>query len=303
MRVPRFAARPSAAALAAIIAIVLMPGAEPGALCASRSQTEPPATPPAAPPATGSPAAGTAPADGAPPAAAAHPAGEDPGRTAGSVLAWFMASRDYHTIRELKSVMTPTLTAAYDHDATPFSGKKGFRLSAFDYREPAPKPSSTAYTASVRCLWDDQGEAVELRTESVRLTRDHDASWRVAGLEKTASEPLRYQKSIAGVTSLRMLLRDWIRRDVDGARGILTDACAKRLDGTSDGLVTIFVGDPGLRRAAYRILELTPDGTSKVRAKVRLFETPPGRPASLDGLAREITLVKKGQRWLVDDWK
>jgi hypothetical protein len=214
-----------------------------------------------------------------------------------------MASRDYRTIRELKSVMTPSLTAAYEHDATPFSGKKGYRLSAFDYREPAPKPNAASYTASVRCLWDDQGEAVELRTETVRLTRDHDGPWRVAGLQKSATEPLRYQKSIAGVTSLRMILRDWIRRDAEGARGLMTEACAKRLDGTNDGLVTIFVGDPGVRRAAYRVVELTPDGTSKVAVKVRLVETPPGRPASLDGVAHDLTLVKKGQRWLIDDWK
>src|SRR5258705_10793218 len=100
--------------------------------------------------------------------------------------------------------MRPALTAVDDHDATPFSGKKGYRLSAFDYREPAPKPSSTAYTASVRCLWDDQGEAVELRTENVRLARDHDASWRVAGVGKAASGPLRAPKAIPGGSSLRM---------------------------------------------------------------------------------------------------
>jgi hypothetical protein len=214
-----------------------------------------------------------------------------------------MTSRDYRTIRELKSVMTPALTAVYDHDATPFNGKKGFRLSGFDYREPTPKPNATSSTVSVRCLWDDQGEAVELRTENVRLTRDHDAPWRVAGLEKTATEPLRYQKSIAGVTSLRMILRDWIRRDTEGAKGLMTDACVKRLDGTNDGLVTLFVGDPGVRRAAYRILDLTPVGTTRVTAKVRLVETPPGRPAGLEGVPHELVLVKKGQRWLVDEWK
>lgn len=262
-------------------------------------------TPPAPPPAPATPAPGAPNDSAAPPATApsGSPAAEDPGRTAGGVLAFFMASRDYRTIRELKSVMSPALTAAYDHDATPFNGKKGYRLSAFDYREPAPKPNATAWTASVQCLWDDQGEAVELRTESIRLTRDHDAPWRVAGLTKTASEPQRYQKSIAGVTSLRMILRDWIRRDTEGAKGLMTDACVKRLDGTNDGLVTLFVGDPGVRRAAYRILDLTPIGTIKVTAKVRLVETPPGRPASLEGVPHELVLVKKGQRWLVDEWK
>jgi hypothetical protein len=48
---------------------------------------------------------------------------------------------------------------------------------------------------------------------------------------------------------------------------------------------------------------MVPDGTTRVIAKIRLFETPPGRPASLAGAAREVALVKKGQRWLVDDWK
>jgi hypothetical protein len=276
-----------------------------GASWSAQGPQSPPASP--APPAATAPSpAPAAPgASTAPPAPvpAGSPAAEDPGRTAGGLLAFFMSSRDYHTIRELKSVMTPALAAAYDHDPTPFNGKKGYRLSAFDYREPAPKPASTSWTASVQCLWDDQGEAVELRTESIRLTRERDAPWRVAGLEKTASEPQRYQKSIDGVTSLRMILRDWIRRDADGARGLMTDACATRLEGSRDGLVTTFVGDPNVRRAAYRILEMVPDGTTRVNAKIRLFETPPGRPASLAGAAREVALVKKGQRWLVDDWK
>jgi hypothetical protein len=100
-----------------------------------------------------------------------------------------------------------------------------------------------------------------------------------------------------------MILRDWIRRDADGARALLTDTAEKHLEGASDGVVTTFVGDPGVRRAAYRILELVQDGTTKVTAKVSLIETPPGRPAGLDGTPHEIVLVKKGQRWLVDDWK
>jgi hypothetical protein len=58
-----------------------------------------------------------------------------------------------------------------------------------------------------------------------------------------------------------------------------------------------------VRRAAYRILEMVPEGTTRVTAKVRLIETAPGRPASLAGVARELALVKKGQRWLLDDWK
>ena len=299
----RSTVRPAALRRGPVPAALMLAGLVTGASWAAPGLQTPPAPPPP-PPATAT-APATPGASSAPPATApdGSPAAEDPGRTAGGALAYFMASRDYRTIRELKSVMTPTLTATYDHDATPFNGKKGYRLSAFDYREPAPKPSAASWTASVQSLWDDQGEAVELRTESVRLTRDHDAPWRVAGLAKSASEPQRYQKAIAGVTSLRMILRDWIRRDAEGARGLMTDACAKRIDGTNDGLVTTFVGDPNVRRAAYRILEMIPDGTTKVNVKVRLVETPPGRPASLAGVARELVLVKKGQRWLLDDWK
>ena len=300
----RSTARPAALRQGLVPGGLVLAGLLAGASWAAPALQSPPASPappPAATPAPAAPGASTSPPATAGDAAA--PAAEDPGRTAGGALAFFMTSRDYHTIRELKSVMTPALVATYDHDSTPFNGKKGYRLSAFDYREPAPKPGSTSWTASVQSLWDDQGEAVELRTENIRLTREREAPWRVAGLAKTASEPQRYLKSIDGVTSLRMILRDWIRRDADGARGLMTDACATRLDGSKDGLVTTFAGDPNVRRDAYRILEMVPDGTTRVTAKVRLIETPPGRPASLAGVARELVLVKKGQRWLLDDWK
>jgi hypothetical protein len=264
------------------------------AAAAPAAQTPPPATqaPPA--PATVPPAQ---------PAAAPTAPAEEPGATAGGALRFFMASRDYRTIRELKSIMTTSLKATYDHDPTPFNGKKGFRLSAFDYAEPAPKPRAASFVVAVKDLWDDQGEAIEMRAENVRLVREGDGLWRVAALEKTDTEPLRYRESIAGVTSLRMVLRAWMRRDLGAARPLLSDAFLKKYAGREEALEALFAGDPALQRAAFRILEMVPDGTTRVVARVRLIETPPDRPAGLDGTPREIVFVKKGQRWILDDWK
>ncbi len=277
-------------------------------LCPTAAQA--PSAPPAqqAPPDQMVPPAPTPPAPEAP--AAAPPAGEpppeaaeDPTCTPGGALALFMSSRDYHTIRELKSVMTPALRAAYDHDSAPFSGKKGTRLAAFDFRDPVVKPQSTSCTVLAKSLWEDQGEAVEQRTENVRLTRETGGGWRVAALEKGTVEPLRFKDAIPGVTALRQLLRAWQRRDLATAKTVMSDAYLRRFAGREEGLAAVFAGDPALRRAAFRILDMTPRGTTAAVARVRLVETTAGRPSSLEGTPKSLEMVKKGQRWLLNDWK
>lgn len=258
-------------------------------------------TPPAPPPTE-------APAPAAP--ESAPPAGDQPaaalvehGGSAGEALAFFMGSRDYRTIRDLKSIMTAACRAAYDRDPTPFNGKKGFGLSAWDYREPALKPQATAAGIAVKGLWEDQGEAIEVRTETVRLVREAGGPWRVAAIEKTASEPLRYKESTPGVTTLRQILRAWIRRDFAAARGYLSDAYLKRIAGRPEGLEAVFAGDPNVRRAAFRIVEIAPKGSAAATAQVRLVEASPGLPTRLDGVPKTLALVKRGSKWLLDDWR
>ncbi len=72
------------------------------------------------------------------------PPAEDPTRTAGGALRLFMASRDYRTIKRLKSVMTDRLQARFDHDSAPFNGKRSNRLAAFDFTEKDLKPARPA---------------------------------------------------------------------------------------------------------------------------------------------------------------
>jgi hypothetical protein len=267
-------------------------------------------TPPA-PPAGSAPAPAPAPpADAAPPdesaptdAPANGAATVEHGGTAGEALAFFMASRDYRTIRDLKAIMTPACRAAYDHDPTPFNGKKGFGLSAWDYREPALKPQATAAGIAVKGLWEDQGEAIEVRTETVRLAREANGPWRVAAIEKVASESWRYSASTPGVTTLRMILRAWIRRDFDAAKVHLSDAYLKRIAGRPEGLEAVFAGDANVRRAAFRIVGITPKGSAAATAQVRLVEAPPGLPTRLDGVPKTLILVKHGSKWLLDDWR
>ena len=248
---------------------------------------------------------------GAPEEAAPPPAGEeaplvpqatDPGETPSGALALFMTSRDYRTIRELKSILTAQAKAAYDHDSVAYNGRKGVRLAAWDYKEPAPKPGALAVTSTVRSLWDEQGEAVEQRTESVRLQREATGPWRVAGLTKSASENLKLKDAIPGVTSLRMLLRAWRQQDQQAARSLLTDALLKRLD-AKGGLAGLLTPPEGKRHAAFRIQSFTPQGTTGGVAKVGLVDVPPGRPGPLEGTPRTLTLVKRGSRWLIDDWR
>lgn len=278
--------------LSAWVAICFLAGAAP-----SKGQEPPaPPSPGAAPPATSPPAGEAPPAQPPPPT-------DERLATPGGALAYFMAVRDYRTIRELKSVMTPALKAAYDRDSVPFNGKQGVRLAAFDFREPAPNPTVKAVTVTVKSLWEDQGEAVEQRSETAGLERDESGQWHVGKLQKGTVEPLRYKETVAGVTALRTILRAWQHRDLEGAKSFMSDAFKKRYAGRDEGLAAVFSGDPSLRRAAFRILELSPRGSSATVARVRLVETAPGRPSSLEGSPKSIGLVKRGSRWLLDDWK
>jgi hypothetical protein len=250
---------------------------------AMAQETEPPSPPPPADSNQGAPA--------------------DPGATAPSALAFFMNSRDYRTLRDLKSILTPAAQATYEHDAVAYNGKKGIRLAAFDYREPGPKPTATSTSSTVRTLWDDQGEAVEERTETVRLTREAGGPWRVAGIARADSQPLRFKDPVPGVTTLRTVLRAWVKRDVPVVKSNLTEAFVKRLTARGDTVEGFVTGDASLRHAAFRIDGLDAKGTTQAIARVHLVESHNGRPGPLDGAERTLTLVKKGSRWLVDDWK
>jgi len=278
---------------------------------AARAQAPPPAPQPAPPvPEPAPQLQEPAPQPQTPPAPA-----EDPTRTPAGALTLFMASRDYKTIRELRSVMTPALQARYDHNSVSFNGKRGIRLAAFDFREGDVKPSGpkgTEARASVKTLWEEQGEAAELRVEAVRLTAREDGLWRVASLEKTSSDTLRFQDAVPGVTTLRMVLRAWQRKDLASARQQMSQAFLKKYEGRAGGqeaLRALFAtetsaGSAGqaTRRAAYQIVSLDPQGTTGARAQVRLYETVPGRPTSIEGLRVAIGLVKKGPRWFLDAW-
>jgi len=271
--------------------------------CGAAGET-PPAPPAGSAPAPAPPADAAPPAESAPTDAPANGAtAVEHGGSAGEALAFFMASRDYRTIRDLKSIMTSACRAAYDRDPTPFNGKKGFGLSAWDYREPALKPQATAAGIAVKGLWEDQGEAIEVRTETVRLVREGGGPWRVAAIEKAASEPWRYKESTPGVTTLRQVLRAWIRRDFAAAKGYLSDAFMKRIAGRPEGLEAVFAGDPNVRRAAFRIVAIAPKGSAAATAQVRLVEAPPGLPTRLDGVPKTLALVKRGSKWLLDDWR
>src|SRR5262249_55456608 len=101
---------------------------------------------------------------------------------------------------------------------------------------------------------------------------------------------------------LRQVLRAWRQQDQAAARPLLTDAFLKRLD-AKGGLEALLNPPEGKRHAAFRIQSYTPQGTTGAVAKVGLVDVPPGRPGPLEGTSRTLTLVKKGSRWLVDDWK
>lgn len=295
--------RPRPAARSVLLIAAALASACLAAAAGARAWGQTPPPPPQPPP---SDAPGTPPPD--PPTEAPEteplvPAASDPGETPGGALGYFMTMRDYRTIRQLKSILTPQANAAYDRDSVAYNGRKGVRLAAWDYKEPAPKPGAVTHASTVRSLWDEQGEAVELRTETARLQRDPTGPWRVASLQKTASENLRFKETIAGVTSLRMVLRAWRQQDLQAARSLLTDAFLKRLEARGDGLAALFAPPEGKRHAAFRIKGYEAKGATQGIARVGLVDVPPGKPGPLDGTPRTLTLVKKGSRWLVDDWR
>jgi hypothetical protein len=237
------------------------------------------------------------------------PAAEDPTRTAGGALRLFMASRHYQTIRQLRGVMTERLQARFDHDSAPFNGKRGNRLAAFGFSEKDLKParaggrpatSSTSYLASVRSLWEEQGEATERRTESITLALQDGGVWRVADLSIAASEKLRFSDAVNGVTALRMVLRAWIRGDAAAARQGMSPAFLKKTG--EEGLAALFTPAGGAQNAAYEIVDMTPQATTGATAHVRLYESVIGEPGPIDGQPRTLRMVKKGSRWLVDGW-
>ena len=299
-------ARPRPAARSVLLIAAALASACLAAAAGARAWGQTPPPPPESPPPpSGSP--GTPPPDPseaeAPETEPLVPPASDPGETPGGALGYFMTMRDYRTIRQLKSILTPQASAAYDHDSVAYNGRKGVRLAAWDYKDPAPKPGAVTQASTVRSLWDEQGEAVELRTETVKLQRDPTGPWRVAALQKAAAENLRFKEAIPGITSLRMVLRAWRLQDMQAARSLLTDALLKRLEARGDGLAALFAPAEGKRHAAFRIKGYEAKGATQGIARVGLVDVPPGRPGPLDGTPRTLTLVKKGSRWLVDDWR
>ncbi len=306
----------------------------------------PPAPQPRESPAPGLAAPGQAPSSQSTPAPVApaatipdSPSPDDPRLTAGGALRAFMAARDYRTIRTLKGTMTNDLINRFDRDSTPFCGKRGIRIVAFDFTESdlkaqvaKTKPGAaatagigapggaggaavpaiagpTAYTGSVRSLWAEQGEAFEKRTETVSIVRGADTLWRVAGLERGPIERLRFAEAIDGVTTVRMVLRAWQAGNLEAARPHLSTAFLKKYSGREDLLRALFVPTEGApRHAAYQIVSVTPQGPNAATAptaaaaEVRLYEAPAGQPAPIGGVARQLKLVKSGSRWLIETW-
>jgi len=237
---------------------------------------------------------------------------EDPTRTAGGALRLFMASRDYRTIKRLKSVMTDRLQARFDHDSAPFNGKRSNRLAAFDFTEKDLKPARPAagrtgtqpvsFIATVRSLWAEQGEATELRTESIHLAQQPDGLWRVADLTLADSDKLRFGDAVPGVTALRLVLRAWYGGNVAAARGGMSDAFLKKVAARDDALKSLSSPPPGKQHAAYQIVGMEPKETSAAVARVKLYETVIGEPGPIDGAPHVLRMIKKGSRWLLDGW-
>ncbi len=255
-------------------------------------------TPQATPPDGGVDAAGT-------------PAAEDATRTAGGALRLFMVSRDYRTIRQLKGVMTAGLQTRYDHDSAPFNGKRGNRLAVFDFGEKDLKPvrspakGSTApqgFLATVRSLWEEQGEATEKRVESITVKQQEDGLWRISDLKIATTDKIRFADAVNGVTTLRMVLRAWTRGDAVAARPHLADAFLRRSPARDEAIRSLFAPAEGRRHAAYEIVDMTPQGTTVAVARVRLYETVIGEPGPIDGRAQTLKLERKGSRWILDSW-
>jgi hypothetical protein len=247
---------------------------------------------------------------------------EEAARTAGGALRYFMAHRSYRTIRDLKRVMTPALVARFDSNSAPFNGKRGIRIAAFDFTERDLKPvasqtrtagaagapaagaadSPGTYAASVRSLWEDQGELTEQRVESIRIVRQPDGAWRVGSLQIVSSDKPKPIEPIPGVTVLRIVLRAWHRRDLSAARPHFSEAFAKRHQARPEALERIFVGGESPRHAAFQVQDLRQPNDSLLTARVRLFETSPGQPGILETQARTLRLVRNGPYWHLDGW-
>jgi len=253
--------------------------------------------------------------NGEPPAAPEEtetPAAEDPTRTAGGALRLFMASRDYRTIKRLKGVMTARLQARYDHDSAPFNGKRTNRLAAFGFAEKDLRPArpsagksgapTVTYIATVRSLWAEQGEATELRTESITITQLPEGVWRIADLAIPDSDKLRFGDAVPGVTALRMVLRAWHGANASALRPGLSDAFLKRLSARDGALQALVSPPPGKQHAAYQIAGMDPRGTGEAIARVKFYETVIGEPSPIDGAPHTLKMVKKGSRWLLDAW-
>lgn len=258
-------------------------------------------------------------------------------QTAGGALRFFMAHRSYRAIRFLKQVMTPALVSRFDANSVPFNGKRGIRIAAFDFSEKDLKPvvprakdarggptagggaaqaagvagapngavaaeAPTTYAATVRSLWEDQGELAEQRVETIKLFRQADGAWRIGTLELVRSEKTRPVEPVPGVTILRMILRAWHRRDPNGARSHLSEAFQRRFQNRPEALEHLFVGEADPRHAAYHVQELRQQGDSLLIARVRLFETSPGQPRILERPAQTLRLIRKGPYWLLDAW-
>jgi hypothetical protein len=161
-------------------------------------------------------------------------------------------------------------------------------------------PSS--YLASVQSLWAEQGEAVELRLESIKITRRDDGLWRVAAMNRVSAEPLRFKDAVPGVTALRLVLRSWAARDPGGARAGLSPGFLKRYQDRDAALKDLFAGASDPHHAAFQILDMQPEGTSGAVAHVRLFEAFTDRPSPLQGSNHTLRMVKKGAPWLLDSW-
>ncbi|MGH9798314.1 MAG: hypothetical protein ACRD5D_09195 [Candidatus Polarisedimenticolia bacterium] len=250
---------------------------------------------------------------------------DDPRLTAGGVLRFFMASRSYRTIRDLKSAMGSALVARFDRDSSPFCGKRNIRIAAFEYAEKdlkpvplktaktagvKPPPAETgsvpagpaAYTATVRSLWEEQGEAVERRTETLRLSRGDDTLWRVADLQRSVADNLRFTETVDGVTIVRMVLRAWHKGDPAAARPHLGASFLKRYDARPEALQVLFKGGNGAaRHAAYQIVEMKAAGDAAT-ARIRLLRASGTDPASLEGEPGTLRLARRGGRWYIDAW-
>jgi hypothetical protein len=250
-----------------------------------------------------------------------EPRPDDPTLTAGGALRMFMASRNYRAIRALKSVMTASLVGRYERDSAPFNGKNRVRLASFEFEPESLKPilpkgrrqraassggadpTVDAYIARVRTLWADQGEAVELREEAIRIVREDSGLWRVARLEQVGSESLRYRSDLQGLITLRRIMRAWHRRSLGSARRHLSPAFAKRYEGREDDLGALFVGEADPRHAAYKILELKDVAGRRLVAKLELFDTSPEQPTSIQGSSVILQMIKRGSQWLLDAWE